>query len=103
MLDVFGIEVSTGSACSARDLKPSHVLLAIGQPDELAHGSIRFSLGRDTTKKQLDYVLKVFPPIVERLTAMSALTISTQKFQPSLRHPELREGSRSVPNGKNDI
>ena len=75
MLDELGIEASTGSACSARDLKPSHVLLAIGQPDELAHGSIRFSLGRGTTKKQLDYLLKVFPPIVERLTAISALTI----------------------------
>jgi cysteine desulfurase len=74
MLDELGIEASTGSACSARDLKPSHVLLAIGQPDELAHGSIRFSLGRGTTKKQLDYLLKVFPPIVKRLTAISALT-----------------------------
>lgn len=74
MLDELGIEVSTGSACSARDLKPSHVLLAIGQLDELAHGSIRFSLGHDTTKEDLDYVLKFFPPIVKWLTAISALT-----------------------------
>ncbi len=79
MLDELGIEASTGSACSARDLKPSHVLLAIGQPDELAHGSIRFSLGRNTTKKDLDYLLEVFPPIVKRLTAISALTISRRK------------------------
>lgn len=77
MLDELGIEVSTGSACSARDLKPSHVLLAIGQLDELAHGSIRFSLGHETTKKDLDYLLEVFPPIVERLTAISALTATT--------------------------
>lgn len=74
MLDELGIEVSTGSACSARDLKPSHVLLAIGQLDELAHGSVRFSLGHGTKKEDLDYLVKVFPPIVERLTEISALT-----------------------------
>ncbi len=77
MLDALGIEASTGSACSAKDLKPSHVLLAIGQLEELAHGSIRFSLGRDTTKEDLDYLLEVFPPIVERLTTISALTLAT--------------------------
>ncbi len=74
MLDKAGIEASTGSACSAYDLKPSHVLLAIGQSPELAHGSIRFSLGRSTTKEELDYTLSVFPHIVERLTALSAST-----------------------------
>jgi cysteine desulfurase len=74
MLDKAGVEASTGSACSAYDLKPSHVLLAIGQAPELAHGSIRFSLGRSTTKEELDYVLSVFPTIVERLTLISAST-----------------------------
>ena len=74
MLDKHSIEASTGSACSAYDLQPSHVLLAIGQTPELAHGSIRFSLGRHTTKEELDYVLSVFPGIVERLTQLSALT-----------------------------
>jgi cysteine desulfurase len=74
MLDKVGVEASTGSACSAYDLKPSHVLLAIGQAPELAHGSIRFSLGRNTTKEELDYVLSVFPTIVERLTLISAST-----------------------------
>lgn len=74
MLDKVGVEASTGSACSAHDLKPSHVLLAIGQQAELAHGSIRFSLGRDTTREKLDYALSVFPPIVERLARTSALT-----------------------------
>lgn len=74
MLDKVGVEASTGSACSAKDLKPSHVLLAIGQGAELAHGSIRFSLGRSTTKEKLDYVLSVFPPIIERLTRISSLT-----------------------------
>ncbi len=72
MLDKMGIEASTGSACSAFDLKPSHVLTAIGQNPDLIHGSIRFSLGRDTTKKKLDYVLSVFPDIVEKLSKMSA-------------------------------
>lgn len=74
MLDQLGIEASTGSACSAYDLKPSHVLMAIGQTAEFAHGSIRFSLGRSTTKEDLDYVLSVFPNVTSRLLEMSALT-----------------------------
>ncbi len=74
MLDTYGIEVSTGSACSALDLKPSHVLLAIGQSSEFAHGSIRFSLGRETTKREIEDVMKVFPGIVENLRGISALT-----------------------------
>jgi cysteine desulfurase len=74
MLDQKGIEASTGSACSAFDLKPSHVLLAINQDEEIIHGSIRFTLGRDTTKKEIDHVLKIFPPIVEHLTLLSAVT-----------------------------
>jgi cysteine desulfurase len=74
MLDQAGIEVSTGSACSARDLKPSYVLLALGQSAELAHGSVRFSLGRHTTKEDIGYVLSVLPGVVEQLSSMSALT-----------------------------
>lgn len=74
MLDKLGIEASTGSACSAYDLKPSHVLMAIGQTAEFAHGSIRFSLGRNTTQSDLDYVLSVFPNITVRLSSISALT-----------------------------
>jgi hypothetical protein len=73
MLDKENIEVSTGSACGAFDLKPSHVLLAIHQNEEIIHGSIRFSLGKYTNKKELDYVLKVFPPIVEKLKNLSAI------------------------------
>ncbi|MDQ5893351.1 MAG: cysteine desulfurase [Patescibacteria group bacterium] len=79
MLDKFGIEASTGSACSAYDLRPSHVLMAIGQTPEFAHGSIRFSLGRGTTKVDIDYVLKIFPPIAQRLSAISALTVKTHE------------------------
>jgi cysteine desulfurase len=74
MLDQAGIEVSTGSACSANDLRPSHVLLALGEDETLAHGSVRFSLGRHTTREDLDYVLSVLPGIVSRLNSLSSLT-----------------------------
>jgi cysteine desulfurase len=70
-LDNKGIAVSTGSACSSGSLEPSHVLLSIGCPPEIAHGSLRISLGRFTTEADIDYFLEVFPPIVERLRAMS--------------------------------
>lgn len=72
-LDAKGIAVSTGSACSSGSLEPSHVLLSIGCPAELAHGSIRLSVGRFTTPEDVEYFLDVFPPIVERLRSMSPL------------------------------
>lgn len=70
-LDAKGIAVSTGSACSSGSLEPSHVLLSVGCPPEIAHGSLRISVGRFTTDEDVDYFLEVFPPIVERLRAMS--------------------------------
>ena len=70
-LDLEGIYASSGSACTSGSLEPSHVLLAMGIPPEIAHGSLRFSLGRDTTKEDIDRVIKVLPPIVEKLRAMS--------------------------------
>lgn len=70
-LDNQGIAVSTGSACSSGSLEPSHVLLSIGCPPEIAHGSLRVSMGRFTTEEDVDYFLEVLPPIVERLRAMS--------------------------------
>lgn len=70
-LDNKGIAVSTGSACSSGSLEPSHVLLSCGVPQEIAHGSLRLSLGRFTTDAHVDYFLEVFPPIVERLRSMS--------------------------------
>lgn len=70
-LDSKGIAVSTGSACSSGSLEPSHVLLSCGIPQEIAHGSLRISMGRFTTEEHVDYFLEVFPPIVERLRAMS--------------------------------
>lgn len=72
-LDMEGIAVSTGSACTSSSLEPSHVLKAIGVPVELAHGSLRFTLGRDTTREDIDRVLQVMPGIVHRLRAMSPL------------------------------
>ncbi|MBR6548331.1 MAG: cysteine desulfurase NifS [Clostridia bacterium] len=73
MLDMKGICASSGSACTSGSLDPSHVLLAIGLPHEIAHGSLRLSFGEDTTKEDVDAILEALPPIVERLRAMSPL------------------------------
>lgn len=70
-LDMKGICVSSGSACTSGSLEPSHVLLALGIPQEVAHGSVRFTLGKETTEAEIDTVLEEFPPIIERLRAMS--------------------------------
>jgi len=70
-LDMNRICVSSGSACTTGSLDPSHVLLAMGLPPEVAHGSLRFTLGRSNTEEQIDYVLEVLPPVVERLRKMS--------------------------------
>jgi len=72
-LDMEGIAASTGSACSSSSLEPSHVLLAIGLSHEHAHGSVRFSMGKSTTREELDYVIEVLPGIVQKLRAMSPL------------------------------
>jgi cysteine desulfurase len=72
-LDMLGIACSTGSACSSASLAPSHVLMAIGLPHELAHGSLRFTLGRPTTAADVDLLLEVLPPVVAKLRAMSPL------------------------------
>ena len=72
-LDMAGVCASTGSACSSASLDPSHVLLATGVPHEKAHGSIRLSISHETTDEDIDYILEVLPPIVERLRNMSPL------------------------------
>ncbi len=72
-LDLNGIAASSGSACTSGSLDPSHVLLAIGLPHEIAHGSLRLSLSQDNTIAEVDEVIKVLPGIVENLRAMSPL------------------------------
>lgn len=78
-LDLVGIAASSGSACTSGSLDPSHVLLAIGLPHEIAHGSLRLSLSQDNTKEDVDEVLKVLPGIVENLRAMSPLFAAASK------------------------
>lgn len=72
-LDLKGIAASTGSACSSSALEPSHVLLAIGLSPEIAHSSLRFTMGKYTTEDDVDYLLEVLPPIVQKLRDMSPL------------------------------
>ena len=70
-LDLAGVAVSSGSACTSAELSPSHVLLAMGVHPAMAQGSIRFGLGRENSEADVDYVLEKLPPIIERLRAMS--------------------------------
>ena len=72
-LDIAGIAVSSGSACSSGSLEPSHVLLALGLPEELAHGSIRFSFGKHNTIEEVDYAVETIKSAVKRLREMSPL------------------------------
>lgn len=72
-LDIKGIAASSGSACTSGSLDPSHVLLAMGLTHEIAHGSLRLSLGRENTEEEVDYCLEVLPEIVARLRSMSPL------------------------------
>jgi cysteine desulfurase len=83
-LDLRGVAVSTGSACSSGTLEPSPVIRALGRNDELARGAIRFSFGKDNTEQDVDYVLEVLPLVVEKLRALSPLNkVSGFEFQVS--------------------
>ena len=70
-LDMEGVAASSGSACTSGSLKASHVLLAIGLPPEIAHGSLRLTLGEDNTEEEIDYVIDILPEIIEKLRALS--------------------------------
>lgn len=73
LLNQFGISVSTGSACSSKSLEPSHVLVALGVPVEMIHGTARFTVGDFTTKEDIDYVIEKLKIIVEKLRALSPI------------------------------
>lgn len=79
-LDAKGIAASSGSACTSGSLQPSHVILALGYPYEAAHGSLRFTLGRCNTVKDVDYVLRVLPEIIQKLRQMSPVRINPEKL-----------------------
>ena len=73
LLDMLGIAASSGSACTSGSLDPSHVLMAIGLPHEIAHGSLRLSIGDFTTEEDIDYIIDNLPKVIERLRSMSPL------------------------------
>ena len=79
LLDQKGICASSGSACTSGSLDPSHVLLAIGLPHEIAHGSLRLTLSEETSKEDIDFVVEQLKAIVERLRSMSPLYEDFQK------------------------
>lgn len=80
-LDAKGVFASTGSACTSATLDPSHVILALGLPYEVAHGSLRFTLGRETTQEDIDYVLEVLPPLVAKLRAISPVHVDEKYYK----------------------
>lgn len=81
LLDQYGIEVATGSACSSNDLRPSHVLEAIGQDEQIIHGSIRISFGKSTTKSDIDYFIESLSKIINQLRNISVLTTQTYELR----------------------
>ena len=74
LLDMNGISVSTGSACSSKSLTPSHVLSAMGIPVERIHGTLRFTIGDPTTKEDIDYVIEKLVEIVQKLRKLSPVS-----------------------------
>ncbi|MBI2052965.1 MAG: aminotransferase class V-fold PLP-dependent enzyme, partial [Candidatus Ryanbacteria bacterium] len=89
-LDAYGIACSTGSACTSESLDPSHVILALGRPYEYAHASIRFTLGRETTREDIMRVAEILPDVVEKLRKISPLTLDPDAK--SMSHPEAFAG-----------
>nr|WP_312983119.1 cysteine desulfurase NifS [Clostridioides sp.] len=79
LLDMLGIAASSGSACTSGSLDPSHVLLAIGLPHEIAHGSLRLTVGDFTTDDDIDYIIENLPNVIERLRSMSPLYDDAKK------------------------
>ncbi len=84
-LDEVGIQASTGSACTSTTLDPSHVIRALGCPYEVAHGSMRFSLGKDTSKADLEYLMEKLPMIVEKLRKASPVNVDMDDIAKSVK------------------
>lgn len=95
MLDMKGIAASSGSACTSGSLDPSHVLLAIGLPHEVAHGSLRLSLSEYNTQEEVDYVLEELPKIVTYLRNMSPVWDELKKERKNMLYSEKSNGSFS--------
>jgi cysteine desulfurase len=83
-LDEVGVQASTGSACTSSTLEPSHVIRALGCPYEVAHGSLRFTLGKHTTKADLDYLLSKLPKIVETLRLVSPVVVDMKEVKSAI-------------------
>ncbi|MFA5126794.1 MAG: cysteine desulfurase family protein [Patescibacteria group bacterium] len=84
-LDEVGVQASTGSACTSTTLEPSHVIRALGRPYEAAHGSLRFTLGKYTTKKDLEYLMTKLPDIVDYLRKGSPVRVDMASLEKSIR------------------
>ena len=83
LLDEKGIAASSGSACTSGSLDPSHVLLALGRPHEVAHGSLRLSLSHENRPEEIDYILKEVPGIIQYLRDMSPVWDELERGQRS--------------------
>ena len=95
-LDAKGVYASSGSACTSKTLDPSHVILAMGVPYEFTHGSIRFSLGKETIEEDIEYVIQILPEIVENLRKISPFNLNLEEIEENKRKIEeeikIREG-----------
>ncbi len=85
-LDHNGIAASSGSACTSGDLDPSHVLLSLGLPHEVAHGSLRLSISEETTEEDIDYILEVIPEVIGKIRSMSPLWEDIINSKPETEH-----------------
>jgi cysteine desulfurase len=94
-LDMQGVAVSSGSACTSDSREPSHVLLAMGVSHESARGSLRFSLGKENTEAEIDYVLDILPEIVEKMRSMSPLYTSRNGDSKKNRGSSVRSSEKS--------
>jgi cysteine desulfurase len=87
-MDAKGVYASSGSACTSKTLDPSHVILAMGVPYEFAHGSIRFSMGKETTEEDVDYVIQILPEIIQNLRNISPFNLNLEEIEENKRKIE---------------